>query len=71
MFSNLFSSQCEQIIQHLNHKIPGVNTVELCQVSLDISTYTAIIFAFMLYNNTFHKSIYLCMCLCVESFVHM
>ncbi|NXK54476.1 COMD6 protein, partial [Chauna torquata] len=31
MFSNLFSLQCEQIIQHLNHKIPGVNTVELCQ----------------------------------------
>ncbi|NXM74120.1 COMD6 protein, partial [Serilophus lunatus] len=22
---------CEQIIQHLNHKIPGVNTAELCQ----------------------------------------
>ncbi|XP_014821656.1 PREDICTED: COMM domain-containing protein 6 isoform X2 [Calidris pugnax] len=27
----LLSSQCEQIIQHLNHKIPGVNTTELCQ----------------------------------------
>ncbi|NXP15782.1 COMD6 protein, partial [Thinocorus orbignyianus] len=22
---------CEEIIQHLNHKIPGVNTAELCQ----------------------------------------
>uniref|UniRef100_A0A8C5X1J4 COMM domain-containing protein 6 n=1 Tax=Malurus cyaneus samueli TaxID=2593467 RepID=A0A8C5X1J4_9PASS len=31
MSSNMFSSQCEQIIQHLNHKIPGVNTAELCQ----------------------------------------
>ncbi|NXA16323.1 COMD6 protein, partial [Sapayoa aenigma] len=28
---NIFSSQCQQIIQHLNHKIPGVNTAELCQ----------------------------------------
>ncbi|NWH70466.1 COMD6 protein, partial [Piaya cayana] len=27
----LFSLQCEQIIQHLNHTIPGVNTAELCQ----------------------------------------
>lgn len=32
------SLQCEQIIQHLNHKIPGVNTAELCQVCLDTST---------------------------------
>ena len=39
MLSNLLSLQCEQIIQHLNHKIPGVNTAELCQVSLDTSTY--------------------------------
>lgn len=28
---DFFAELCEQIIQHLNHKIPGVNTVELCQ----------------------------------------
>ncbi|NXG41243.1 COMD6 protein, partial [Psilopogon haemacephalus] len=28
---DFFAELCEQIIQHLNHKIPGVNTAELCQ----------------------------------------
>ncbi|NXC44526.1 COMD6 protein, partial [Penelope pileata] len=28
---DFFAELCEQIIQHLNHKIPGVDTVELCQ----------------------------------------
>ncbi|XP_032058953.1 COMM domain-containing protein 6 [Aythya fuligula] len=28
---DFFAELCEQIIQHLNHKIPGVNTVELCR----------------------------------------
>ncbi|OXB66942.1 hypothetical protein ASZ78_014103 [Callipepla squamata] len=28
---DFFAELCEQIIQHLNHKIPGINTVELCQ----------------------------------------
>ncbi|NXD67643.1 COMD6 protein, partial [Eolophus roseicapillus] len=29
---DFFAELCEQIVQHLNHKIPGVNTAELCQV---------------------------------------
>ncbi|XP_062492889.1 COMM domain-containing protein 6 [Pezoporus occidentalis] len=28
---DFFAELCEQIVQHLNHKIPGVNTAELCQ----------------------------------------
>ncbi|XP_056350858.1 COMM domain-containing protein 6 isoform X2 [Oenanthe melanoleuca] len=28
---DFFAELCEQIIQHLNHKIPGINTAELCQ----------------------------------------
>ncbi|XP_061851541.1 COMM domain-containing protein 6 isoform X1 [Colius striatus] len=28
---DFFAELCEQIVQHLNHKIPGVNTTELCQ----------------------------------------
>ncbi|XP_039405354.1 COMM domain-containing protein 6 isoform X2 [Corvus cornix cornix] len=28
---DFFAELCEQIIQHLNHNIPGVNTAELCQ----------------------------------------
>ncbi|XP_076218934.1 COMM domain-containing protein 6 isoform X2 [Aptenodytes patagonicus] len=28
---DFFAELCEQIIQHLNRKIPGVNTAELCQ----------------------------------------
>ncbi|NXG81529.1 COMD6 protein, partial [Stercorarius parasiticus] len=28
---DFFAELCEQIIQHLNHKIPGVNIAELCQ----------------------------------------
>ncbi|NXC13166.1 COMD6 protein, partial [Corythaeola cristata] len=28
---DFFAELCEQIIQHVNHKIPGVNTAELCQ----------------------------------------
>ncbi|XP_039572477.1 COMM domain-containing protein 6-like [Passer montanus] len=28
---DFFAELCEQIIQHLNHKIPGINTSELCQ----------------------------------------
>ncbi|NWU91122.1 COMD6 protein, partial [Upupa epops] len=28
---DFFAELCEQIIQHLSHKIPGVNTAELCQ----------------------------------------
>ncbi|NXU51310.1 COMD6 protein, partial [Turnix velox] len=28
---DFFAELCEQIIQHLNHKIAGVNTAELCQ----------------------------------------
>ncbi|NXY85945.1 COMD6 protein, partial [Alcedo cyanopectus] len=28
---DFFAELCEQIIQHLNHKIPGVDTTELCQ----------------------------------------
>ncbi|NXY48370.1 COMD6 protein, partial [Ceuthmochares aereus] len=31
MPQDFFAELCEQIIQHLNHKIPGVNTAELCQ----------------------------------------
>ncbi|NXO04869.1 COMD6 protein, partial [Rhinopomastus cyanomelas] len=28
---DLFAELCEQIVQHLSRKIPGVNTAELCQ----------------------------------------
>ncbi|XP_059349637.1 COMM domain-containing protein 6 isoform X2 [Ammospiza nelsoni] len=28
---DFFAELCEQIIEHLNHKIPGINTAELCQ----------------------------------------
>uniref|UniRef100_A0A8C6IXX1 COMM domain-containing protein 6 n=2 Tax=Melopsittacus undulatus TaxID=13146 RepID=A0A8C6IXX1_MELUD len=28
---DFFAELCEQIVQHLNHKIPGVNIAELCQ----------------------------------------
>ncbi|XP_032533563.1 COMM domain-containing protein 6 isoform X2 [Chiroxiphia lanceolata] len=28
---DFFAELCEQIVHHLNHKIPGVNTAELCQ----------------------------------------
>ncbi|XP_071597317.1 COMM domain-containing protein 6 isoform X1 [Heliangelus exortis] len=28
---DFFAELCEQIIQHLNHEIPGINTAELCQ----------------------------------------
>ncbi|XP_069736370.1 COMM domain-containing protein 6 isoform X2 [Phaenicophaeus curvirostris] len=31
MPQDFFAELCEQIIQHLNHKFPGVNTAELCQ----------------------------------------
>ncbi|XP_068785734.1 COMM domain-containing protein 6 [Struthio camelus] len=28
---DFFAELCEQVIQHLNRRIPGVNTIELCQ----------------------------------------